>query len=120
MYLGTKLKFKTSFIPKDFKSKEVKTFSDYKSVEKKLITIKREDVIDKKESKTLLNIINKVNEALKTDKTDCFGEITFIEPNNKGANTLKDIELSFIVTVVIYYKPVQKPKKVLSKTDKAK
>lgn len=118
MYLGTKVNLNASFIPSTFDSEEFDTFTDYKDVEKKVIEIKRGDVIKSSENDTLLKVIEYLNKELDTDKVKAYGLIKFIESNIKGHNLLTDTEASLLVTVFIYSKPILKPKKVSkSKTE---
>ena len=120
MYVGTKIGFHASLLPNGFSIAEIDSFSDYKNKEKKVIEIERSKVIDKVESNTLNNIINYVDDELKTDKLKAFGVIKFIDSNIKGNNTLKDVKPLILVTVEIFSKPLVKPKKVSSNKDKAK
>ena len=116
MYRGTQLNFKANYLPK-FEAETVDYFTDYTEKEKKVIEIKREDVI---KGNVLKNIIEHINTQQKTDKVHAFGNIIYIESNLKGANLFKDIEDYFIVTVELFYKPIAKAKKVSNNKDKTK
>ena len=120
MYVGTKIGFHASLLPKGFSIAEIDSFSDYQDKEKKVIEIERSKVIDKVAENTLNNIIKYVDEELKTDKVKSFGVIKLIDSNIKGNNTLVDVTPLVLVTVEIFGKPLVKPKKVPSNKDKAK
>ena len=112
MYLGTKIGFNSTSIPKGFTVEEFDEFTDYKETEKKVIELKRLDVVNANPNKTLFNIIDKLNDEFKTDKNNAYGVIKFIESNIKGNYLLSDLEPTLLITVIIYSKKVRKPKKV--------
>ena len=117
MYLGTKIGFYSTSIPKGFKVDKFEEFTDYKETEKKVVHLKRVDVVNSNPSKTLFNIIEKLNDEFKTDKNNAYGIIKFIESNIKGNSLLSDLEPNLVVTVIIYSKKVRKPKKVTENKD---
>jgi hypothetical protein len=108
MYLGTKLKFRASMIPTSFKDDSFEEFKDYKKVERKVLTIPREEVSSKTSDKTLKAILSYIKKELENSKTESYGVIKLIETNTAGNNTLLQVEPSLLITLYLYSKPKKK------------
>lgn len=111
MYLGTKINFRSSMIPQQFENEDFQQFNDYTKAERKVITVKSDDVLCKTSAKTLKSILFYIKKEHENIKTDAYGVIKLIETNTTGNNTLKYVEPSLLITFYLYSKP--KKKKVL-------
>ena len=108
MYLGTKVKFRSTMLPQSFQNENFEEFKDFKKVERKKIVIPREKVAEKTSKKALSNIIDYVNKEFEKLKSDSYGVIKYIESNTIGNNTLIDVDHSIVISLYLYSKPKKK------------
>jgi len=115
MYLGTRIKFNATFLPK-YKGDKVEPFLNYTST-RKVVEISKSDVISKSKEETLKNIVSHLNELNKEVKKETYGDIILISSNANGNNLLIDVNDSYLVSVIYYTKKGTKQNK--SKVKKA-